>query len=92
MTELKSQITDFIVDNYMFGEKGDLRENTSLLAEGIIDSQGVLELVFFLESNMSIKIHDDELIPDNLDSINRIAAFVEKKILETQPLQRQAAS
>lgn len=51
----------------------------SFMENGIIDSTGVLELVHFLEETFGIKIEDDELIPDNLDSIRKIVAFMERK-------------
>ena len=52
----------------------------SLLDQGIIDSTGVLELVTFLEDTYDIKVEDGELIPDNLDSINRLVRFLERKV------------
>ena len=51
-----------------------------LLDKGVIDSTGVLELVAFLEERYEIKVEDDEVIPDNLDSVSNIAAYVEKKL------------
>ncbi|HKE84668.1 MAG TPA: acyl carrier protein [Vicinamibacterales bacterium] len=64
----------------MFGQAStDLRDDESLLDRGLIDSTGVLELVGFLERRYAISIDDRELVPDNLDSIARIVAFVEAK-------------
>jgi acyl carrier protein len=57
-----------------------LQDNDSLLNKGLIDSTGVLELVFFLEKTFSIKVNDDEVLPDNLDSISRISDFVRGKL------------
>lgn len=79
MNDVKAQVKEFIIQNYLFGDKHQLDENSSLLEEGIIDSQGVLELVFFLEENLGISVDDDELIPDNLDSVCKIADFVKRK-------------
>lgn len=65
----------------MFGQGStELREDESLLDRGLIDSTGVLELVGFLERRYTISVDDRELIPDNLDSIARIVAFVEAKL------------
>jgi len=79
MTDIKSHLRTFVVETFLFGKDGGLTDDTSFLEEGIIDSTGVLELVGHLETTYSIKVKDDELTPDNLDSINAIASFVAKK-------------
>jgi acyl carrier protein len=56
-----------------------LKDDASLLEEGIMDSTGVLDLVAFIEESFSIRVEDEELIPENLDSVDRLVAFVEKK-------------
>ena len=60
-------------------EKSELQDSDSLLDKGIIDSTGVLELVGFIEDHYQISIEDDELVPDNLDSVNSLIKFIEKK-------------
>jgi len=57
-----------------------LSNDDSFLDQGIIDSTGVLELVAFLEEKCQIKIQDQELVPDNLDSINKLVKFLERKL------------
>lgn len=79
-TEIKNKIRDFIVENFLFGSTDDLTDDTSFLDAGIIDSTGVLELVEFLEEEFSVTIDDEELIPENLDSINCVTAFLDKKL------------
>ena len=80
MAAIADQVRHFVVENFLFGDDSDLRDNEqSFLESGIVDSTGVLELVAFLESDYDIKIADDELVPQNLDSIAKIAAFVETK-------------
>ena len=79
MTELKQDIRRFVVDNFLFGQDNGLTDDASFLEQGIIDSTGVLEFVAHLQQHYGIKIEDDELIPDNLDSVNAAAAFVERK-------------
>ena len=79
MSELKKQITDFIVENFLFGNADGLKDDTSFLEGGIIDSTGVLELVTFLEEEFSIDVDDEDLIPENLDTINNVAAYVGRK-------------
>lgn len=77
--ETSNTIRDFIIDNFLFGEAGDLKNEVSLLDEGVIDSTGILELVAFLEEQFAIRIEDEEMIPENLDSIDHIADFVKRK-------------
>jgi len=60
-------------------DPGQLGDKDSLLDKGIVDSTGVLELVGFLEETFSIKIEDEELIPENLDSVDKITVYVDKK-------------
>ena len=60
-----------------------LEEDTSFLEEGIIDSTGILELVMFLEETYQIKIEDDELVPENMDKLQNIAQFLDRKLSES---------
>lgn len=78
----RESIRQFIVDTFLFGNGDWLEENTSFLESGVIDSTGILELIMFLEETYSITIADDELIPENLDSISNIANFLEEKLAE----------
>jgi acyl carrier protein len=72
-------IRKFVIDNYLFGEGGNLRDQDSFMETGIIDSTGILELVRFVESTYGIKVADEELIPDNLDSVEKIVSFIHRK-------------
>lgn len=80
MTDYKDSIRKFVVDNFLFGQGDKLKDDTSFLEGGIIDSTGVLELAMHIESTHGIKVKDEELVPENLDSINAIASFLEKKL------------
>ena len=80
MSDNKSKIKAFIVENFLFGNDDGLKDETSFLEEGIIDSTGVLELVNFLEEDFEITIDDEELIPENLDSIDNVTSYLEKKL------------
>lgn len=78
--ELKSQIRGFIVENFLYGEDDEnLTDEGSFLEFGLIDSTGVLELVAFVECELEIEIKDSEMVPENLDSIDAIATFVQTK-------------
>ena len=82
MTDQKSieqDVRNFIVSNFLFGADNGLTPEQSLLSTGIMDSTGVLELVAFLEQTYQIKVADQELVPENLDSITRVGAFVTRK-------------
>ncbi len=81
MKDLEMEIRNFIVENFLFGEPDEnLTDDTSFLEEGVIDSTGVLELVTFLEETYGIQIEDEELVPENLDSINNVVQFLRKKL------------
>ena len=78
---VESQVRAYVVDHFLFGQGGDkLGSEASFLEKGLIDSTGVLEVVMFLEERFGIKVQDEELVPDNLDSLARIARFVERKM------------
>ena len=80
MNKLQDKIRQFIVENFLFGDDNGLKDDTSFLDEGIIDSTGILELVSFLEEEFSISVEDEELIPENLDSIMNVVAYLERKM------------
>jgi acyl carrier protein len=71
-----------MIENFLFGEDIDLKDDTSFLEEGIIDSTGVLELIEYLEEEFNIQIDDEDLIPENLDSLNNLEQFI-SKLLKT---------
>jgi acyl carrier protein len=79
MNELKSRVRAFILENFLFGEGDALRDDASFLDEGLLDSTGVLELLAFLENEFKIRVADDELLPENLDSVDKVAAYVQIK-------------
>jgi acyl carrier protein len=83
MEVIKTQIRNFIVTTYMSNDGRALGDDDSLQEAGIIDSIGVLELVSFLQETFSIEI-DDELCPENLDSISNVTHFVSAKLGGTE--------
>ncbi len=79
---MKEKIRDFITKNFLFGESGSgLADSDSFLDKGIIDSTGMLELVAFLEESFGVRVEDEELVPENLDSVDRLADFIARKKL-----------
>lgn len=80
MAEIVNQVRDFISANFMFGAgEGALADDDSFLDRGIIDSTGILEVVAWIEATFGCKVTDEELVPDNLDSVNQLAAFIARK-------------
>ncbi len=77
--ETKPKIREFVTSNFFVQDAASLTDTASLLDLGVVDSTGVLEIIGFLESTFGVSVEDDEIVPDNLDSIDRIAAFVERK-------------
>ncbi len=78
--DARQELRAFIVSNFLFGQdNGLLRDDTSFLEQGIIDSTGVLELINFLHEKYEIELADEEIIPENLDSLDRIVGFIERK-------------
>ena len=76
---VEKEIRQFIEGNFILDGNDNLSAEDSLLEKGIIDSTGVLELVAFIEENYNFKIKDEELIPENLDSIKSITKFVQER-------------
>jgi acyl carrier protein len=72
-------IRKFIQENFILDEEAPLEDEDSLLEKGVIDSTGVLELVAFIEEKYGITVEDEELIPENLDSIRNIVRFIWQK-------------
>lgn len=77
---MKEKIRDFITKNFLFDSTDSgLNDSDSFLDKGIIDSTGMLELVAFLEESFGVKVADEELVPENLDSVDRLAEFISRK-------------
>jgi len=78
--QLRSEIRQFVLDDLLLGDTASmLDDGESFLETGTIDSSGVLEVVMFLEHNFQLKVQDRELVPENLDSVNRLVQFVIRK-------------
>jgi acyl carrier protein len=80
MEQIKESIKKFVLDNFLFGADEDaLKNDDSFLEKGIVDSTGVLEVVSFIEDEFKISVDDEELVPENLDTIDNLAGFVKRK-------------
>lgn len=80
MSDMEKVIIDFIKENFIMGRSDVVLDpEQSLIESGIMDSTGVLELVEFLEATYGIHIEDEELIPENLETIKNIVGFLNRK-------------
>ncbi len=77
--EIEQDIRGFLVETFLFGNAEKLQNDEPLLGK-VIDSHGVVELVVFLQDRFSITVEDEEVVSENLDSVNRVAAFVAGKL------------
>ena len=78
---IEEEIKGFIFENFIIDDDAtQLDNNQSFLETGIIDSTGILELVSFIEEHYSITVEDEDLIPDNLDSVNNVVNFINRKL------------
>ncbi len=77
---IKQKLRQYILENFLFSDNpDDLADDDSFMDKGIIDSTGILEVIEFLEDEFGITVEDEEMIPENLDSVNRILGFVQSK-------------
>jgi acyl carrier protein len=77
---VQHEIQDYIKENILFGDGEKLDENVSFQESGILDSTGFLELITFVEQQFSVDIADDELVPENFDTLKKMSTFVEQKL------------
>jgi acyl carrier protein len=89
MSDIRKKVRAFIVENFLFGDEKGVKDDTLFLDEGIIDSTGILEMVSFLEEEFSISVEDEELVPENLGSINNVVAYLQRKLSLTEPTEAQ---
>lgn len=80
MSQLNTELRQYIVDNFLFGQAdAGFTDDASLLEKGLIDSTGVLEIVAHLEQTYGVSVEDEELVPQNFDSVDNLAAYVSRK-------------
>ena len=74
------EVREFVLTNFLFGDGAGLKDDASFLDTGVVDSTGILELIMFVEQKYGIKVETDEMVPENLDSIEKVAGYVERKV------------
>jgi len=81
MKNVEGMIRTYIAENMLFSDNGyPHSDSTSFLEEGIVDSTGILELVMFVEETFNITVEDEEIMPENFDSVAQLAAYIHRKI------------
>ena len=80
MQDIKSEVRTYLLDNFLMGETGqEIRDDTSFMNNHILDSTGFIELISYLEEQFGIQVQDEEMVPENLDSLANIEHFVSGK-------------
>ena len=80
-TNIRTELTEFIVTNYLFGDVTRTpQDDDALVEDGVIDSTGILELIDFLEEHFGITVSDAETVPQNLGTISNLTGFVASKL------------
>jgi acyl carrier protein len=80
MEEIKGIIRSYIAESILFNSKGfPYKDDASFLENGIIDSMNIMEIVMFAENKFGINVNDDDIVPDNFDSIEKLANYIEIK-------------
>jgi acyl carrier protein len=84
MKHIEEMIRTYIAENMLFSDNGyPYSDDASFLEEGIVDSMGIMELVMFVEESFGATVEDHEFVPDNLDSVSKLAAFIRRKVPAT---------
>ena len=91
METIKKQLHEYIAQNYFFDPEAGLEDKDSFMELGIIDSVGILELVSYIVKKYGIEVTADELVPENLDSIENVANLVQRKLAESRDLSNAKA-
>jgi acyl carrier protein len=79
--EIEAQVRKYVAQNLLFSDNGfEYDDDDSFLQEGIVDSVGVLELVLFVEETFGVNVNDQEITPDNFDSVNKLANYIRSKV------------
>jgi acyl carrier protein len=82
--DIETRVRKYILENFMYtDDESRLPPDLSLIDNGIVDSTGALELVSFIEEAFSVHVQDDELVPDNFDSLAKLTAFIQRKLPAT---------
>ena len=91
--KLETQIRSYILENFLYtSDVSKLRNDDSFLEEGILDSTGILELLMFVEETFNVKVEDEEVLPDNFDSVDQLARYIRRKKGVAEPAAEAVAA
>ena len=77
---IRDQVRNFILTNFLFtDDQSKLEDGQSLMQSGAVDSTGIMELILFVDQTFGVTVEDDEMVPENLDSVDNVVAFLERK-------------
>ncbi len=79
MNDLATQLRQYVNENFLFGVETKYSDDDSFMENSIVDSTGVLELIAHLEGSYGFKVRDEDLVPENLDSINGLVQFIGRR-------------
>lgn len=85
VASVEDQVRHFIIEYFYVTDPGSLTNDTSLIESGLVDSTGMMGVILYLESEFGISVLDRETTPENLDSISRITAFLDRKLQGGSP-------
>ena len=81
MVDIKQDVREYIINNFLFGdEENSFNDDDSFMENSILDSTGILDIILFIEEKYGIKIEDNEILPQNLDSLNNLEKFIKTKM------------
>jgi acyl carrier protein len=81
LADISQKIRDFLFENYLFGYKEEeFSDDDPFMEFGVLDSLGILELITFMESSFGIQVADEEILPENMDSVNLVSRFIHRKL------------
>jgi len=89
--EIENKIRQFILTHLYYGEDTSMGDEDSFLETGVIDSMGVMELVFFIQSEFGVEVAQPEIVVENFDSIRKLANFVRRKLPLKEPVNPRRA-
>jgi len=90
---VEAQIRHYILENFLFtSDETKLKNTDSFLEEGIVDSTGILELLMFVEETFNVKVEDEEVLPDNFDSVDQLARYIRRKKGVAEPAAETVAA
>ena len=79
VNDIKDRVRQFVTSTFYLPDPAQVTDTVSFLDTGIVDSTGVLEIIAFIQSEFGVEVADDEILPENLDGVNRIADYVQRK-------------